>query len=329
MNFSLSEEQRLLEDSAKRFVRETCPLDRRRALVAGDPGYSEESWRRMAELGWLGVTVPETCGGIGGGPVETMVLMEAFGAGLVVEPFFPSVVLGGNLVALAGSEAQQQAILPALVSGESQARVRLGRGPVRLRPVRRRDQGRTMRRRLRAERRQGRGARRRHRRQAHRLRAHERSFARSGRHRAVPRGPRRERGDTARLPHRRRAARSGGRVRERGGGRRRGARRSARRPAGDRGGGGTGRRRALRGGGRGDGRGRARYRGVPEDSQAVRPADRRVPGAAAPARRHVDGERGSAVDDGTSRRFGSATPTPVGARRRSRAPSTSSAGTDG
>ena len=118
MNFSLSEEQRLLEDSAKRFVREACPLDRRRALVAGDPGYSEENWRRMAELGWLGVTVPETCGGVGGGPVETMVLMEAFGAGLVVEPYFPSVVLGGNLVAMAGSEAQQQAILPSLVAGE-------------------------------------------------------------------------------------------------------------------------------------------------------------------------------------------------------------------
>ena len=72
----------------------------------------------MAELGWLGVTVPEACGGIGGGPVETMVLMEAFGAGLVVEPFFPSVVLGGSLVAMAGSEAQQQAVLPALVAGE-------------------------------------------------------------------------------------------------------------------------------------------------------------------------------------------------------------------
>ena len=118
MNFSLNEEQRLLKDSAERFVRETCPLDRRRALVSGDPGYSEESWRRMAELGWLGVTVPEACGGIGGGPVETMVLMEAFGAGLVVEPFFPSVVLGGSLVAMAGSEAQQQAVLPALVAGE-------------------------------------------------------------------------------------------------------------------------------------------------------------------------------------------------------------------
>ena len=118
MNFSLSEEQRLLKDSAERFVRETCSLDRRRALVSSELGYSEESWRQMAELGWLGVTVPETCGGIGGGAVEMMVLMEAFGAGLVVEPYFPSVVLGGNLVAMAGSEAQKQAILPALVAGE-------------------------------------------------------------------------------------------------------------------------------------------------------------------------------------------------------------------
>lgn len=118
MNFSLNEEQRLLQDSAERFVRETCSLDRRRALVASEPGYSERSWQQMAELGWLGVTVPEACGGTGGGPVETMVLMEAFGAGLVPEPYFPSVVLGGDLVAAAGSEAQKQAILPALVAGE-------------------------------------------------------------------------------------------------------------------------------------------------------------------------------------------------------------------
>ena len=118
MDFSLNEEQRLLKDSAERFVRETCSLDRRRALIAGEPGYGEETWRRMAELGWLGVNVPETCGGTGGGPVEMMVLMEAFGAGLLPEPYFPSVVLGGNLVVTAGSEAQRQAILPALVAGD-------------------------------------------------------------------------------------------------------------------------------------------------------------------------------------------------------------------
>ena len=59
MNFSLNEEQRLLEDSAERFVRENCSLDRRRALVEGEPGYSERNWRQMADLGWLGAGVPE------------------------------------------------------------------------------------------------------------------------------------------------------------------------------------------------------------------------------------------------------------------------------
>ena len=118
MNFSLDEGQQLLKDSVERFVRETCSLDRRRALVESAPGYSERSWQRMAELGWLGAGVPESHGGTGGGPVETMVLMEAFGSGLVVEPYLPSVVLGGNLVAAAGSEAQKRALLPALVAGE-------------------------------------------------------------------------------------------------------------------------------------------------------------------------------------------------------------------
>ena len=118
MNFELSEEQRLLKDSAERFVRESCTLDRRRALVGGEPGYSEIHWRQMAELGWLGVNVPEAYGGTGGGPVETMVLMEAFGAGLVLEPYFPSVILGAGLVEMAGSAAQKEAVLPAAVAGD-------------------------------------------------------------------------------------------------------------------------------------------------------------------------------------------------------------------
>ena len=118
VDFSLSEEQRLLKESAERFVRENCSLDRRRGLVASALGYSDRSWRQMAELGWLGVNVSEDYGGIGGGPVETMVLMEAFGSGLILEPYFPSVVLGVNLVAMAGSETQKQALLPAVVAGE-------------------------------------------------------------------------------------------------------------------------------------------------------------------------------------------------------------------
>ena len=118
MNFELSEEQRLLKDSAERFVRENCALERRRALVEEEPGYSEIHWRQMADLGWLGIGVPEEYGGTGGGPLETMVLMEAFGAGLVLEPYFPSVVLGAGLVERAGSAAQKEAILPAAVAGD-------------------------------------------------------------------------------------------------------------------------------------------------------------------------------------------------------------------
>jgi len=117
VDFSLDDEQRLLDETVRRFVRESYSLAQRRALADGEIGYSEQNWRHMADLGWLAVGLPEDCGGIGG-PVETMVLMEAFGAGLVLEPYLSSVVLGGRLVALAGSEAQRQALLPALACGE-------------------------------------------------------------------------------------------------------------------------------------------------------------------------------------------------------------------
>ena len=118
MDFNLSEEQQLLKDSADRFVREAYTFEKRQRLVATEVGYSEAHWQQMAELGWLGASLPEAYGGIDGGPLETLVLMEAFGSGLVAEPYLPSVVLGGGLVAAAGSEAQKQEILPALATGE-------------------------------------------------------------------------------------------------------------------------------------------------------------------------------------------------------------------
>ena len=118
MDFSLSEEQQLLKDSVDRFVREEYSLDQRRNLVATDEGFSRENWSKMAELGWLGVAVPEAYGGIGGGAVEIMVMMEAFGEGLVVEPYMASIVLGGGLIAEGGDEAQKQAILPSLAEGK-------------------------------------------------------------------------------------------------------------------------------------------------------------------------------------------------------------------
>lgn len=118
MDFSLSEEQQLLKDSVDRFVREEYELDTRRKLVASDEGFSRDNWAKMAELGWLAVALPEEHGGIGGGPVETMVIMEGFGTGLVVEPYLSSVVLGGNFLVEGGSQAQQSELLPKLATGE-------------------------------------------------------------------------------------------------------------------------------------------------------------------------------------------------------------------
>lgn len=118
MDFSLSEEQQLLKDSVDRFVRENYELEQRRKLVASDDGFSREHWKTMAELGWLGVALPEEFGGIEGGAVETMVIAEAIGAGLVVEPYLPCVVLAGGMLLDAGSEAQKQELLPKLSEGE-------------------------------------------------------------------------------------------------------------------------------------------------------------------------------------------------------------------
>ncbi len=117
MDFSLNEEQQLLKDSVDRFVRENYELADRRKLVASETGFSPAHWRTMAELGWLGAALPEEYGGIGGGPVETMVIMEGFGRGLVVEPYFASVVLGGNLLLAGGSTALKSEILPQLAEG--------------------------------------------------------------------------------------------------------------------------------------------------------------------------------------------------------------------
>ena len=118
MDFSLSEEQQLLKDSVQRFVRDEYALEARRKLVASDIGYSEDNWAKMAELGWLAMPLPEEFGGIGGGAVETMVLMEEFGRGLVVEPYMSSIVMGGGFLVAGGSKEQKTELLPKLAAGE-------------------------------------------------------------------------------------------------------------------------------------------------------------------------------------------------------------------
>jgi alkylation response protein AidB-like acyl-CoA dehydrogenase len=117
MNFDFSEEQTMLRDSVARFVQDDYDFDTRRAIVASDAGMSRENWATFAELGWLSVPFAEEHGGFGGGPVDVMVMMEEFGKGLVVEPYYATVVLFGGLLRAAGNEAQQAQYIPSIVDG--------------------------------------------------------------------------------------------------------------------------------------------------------------------------------------------------------------------
>lgn len=118
MDLSYSEEQRLLRESADRFVRDTYAPQQRRLAAASPGGYSLENWRRFAELGWLGLTVPEQYGGLGGGAVETAIVMEALGRGPATEPYLSSAILSAGLILGAGTPLQQSQLLPRLAAGD-------------------------------------------------------------------------------------------------------------------------------------------------------------------------------------------------------------------
>lgn len=118
MDFDLSDEQRLLKESVERFVNDRYGFEARKAFLAGEGGYSRDNWATFAELGLLAVPFSEDDGGIGGGPVETMIVQEIFGRGLVVEPYFATVILGGGILRHAASAEQKAELIPQVVGGE-------------------------------------------------------------------------------------------------------------------------------------------------------------------------------------------------------------------
>jgi pimeloyl-CoA dehydrogenase small subunit len=117
MDFSLSDEQTLLQDSVARFVQNDYPFEARQRVIREDPGFSRAHWRTFAELGWLGVPFSEADGGFGGGAVESMLMLEQFGLALVVEPFLPTVVLAGGALKIAGDAKQKAAHLAGIIDG--------------------------------------------------------------------------------------------------------------------------------------------------------------------------------------------------------------------
>ena len=120
MNFELSEEQKMIQQSVERFVQENYDLTNRVKISSEDPGYSQDYWTAMAELGWLGLAFSEEDGGFGGNQIDTLVLMEQFGKGLVLEPFLANIVLGGGAIKRGGTPAIKESVIPNLIEGNLQ-----------------------------------------------------------------------------------------------------------------------------------------------------------------------------------------------------------------
>jgi alkylation response protein AidB-like acyl-CoA dehydrogenase len=118
MDISLSEEQELLQGSARDFLQQECPIRLVRAMEEDDRGYDLNLWKQMGDLGWLGLVLPEAYGGSQGTMMDLVVLLEELGRALAPGPFVPTVLQVGLPILWAGSEAQKRAYLPKLATGE-------------------------------------------------------------------------------------------------------------------------------------------------------------------------------------------------------------------
>ena len=117
MDFRLNDEQRMLQDTVARLMREQYTFENRQKFLDSEEGFSRDMWAQYAELGLLGIGLPEQYGGYGSA-IELMVVAEQLGRGLILEPYLATVVLGGALIELAGSEAQKEDLLGRLIGGE-------------------------------------------------------------------------------------------------------------------------------------------------------------------------------------------------------------------
>ena len=117
MDFSFSEEQTLLRNTIQSFIQDNYDFDKRKEIIQSEEGMSRDNWQQLAELGLLGVPFSEADGGLDFSSVETMIVAEEFGKGLVIEPYIQTVVTCGGFLRRA-SEEQRQEYLPSLISGE-------------------------------------------------------------------------------------------------------------------------------------------------------------------------------------------------------------------
>ncbi len=118
MDFEFSDEQRLLKDNIQRLLGKQYGFEARRQYMQEPEGFSRKLWKQYADLGLLALPFEEQYGGVGGRPVDSMIVMEAFGRALVLEPYLATVILCGSLLRLGGSEIQRALLLPKIASGE-------------------------------------------------------------------------------------------------------------------------------------------------------------------------------------------------------------------
>ena len=118
MNLDFTEEQEMLKTSARDFLTNECPKTLVRELEEDEKGYSPDLWKKMAELGWMGLIIPEEYDGMEMQFLDLVILIEEMGRNIVPGPFFATVVLGGQTILIGGSEEQKKELLPKLSNGE-------------------------------------------------------------------------------------------------------------------------------------------------------------------------------------------------------------------
>jgi len=119
MDFSLNDDQKMLCDTVASFTKKESPVDRVRKIRELDIGWDRNVWRQMGELGWLGVALPESVGGMGGSFLDAGLIVERLGTTLVPEPYVPSVVVAGLTLARHGTDEQRQNYLPPMIEGKT------------------------------------------------------------------------------------------------------------------------------------------------------------------------------------------------------------------
>lgn len=121
MDFTLNETQEMLADSIDKYIDNEYDFDSRQQYAGSKSGFSADVWRTFAELGWTSVPFAEADGGFDGTPIDTMLVMQRFGRGLVVEPYLANIVLAGGILKRAASVEQRERWLHPIIAGELQA----------------------------------------------------------------------------------------------------------------------------------------------------------------------------------------------------------------